>query len=51
MIKVFYVVYSFGDYDYEHTRVYASSKKEVRAIMKREVGSNVRIIDIEVEDE
>jgi len=46
-MKVYYVVYSFGSYDYEHTHVYADSKREVRKILKNQFGSNVVIHEIE----
>ena len=45
-MRVFEVTYSFADYDYEHTRVYARNKREVRQIMRREVGSRVVIHEI-----
>lgn len=49
-MKRYFVTYGFADYDYEHTFVYADSKREVRKIMKRDVGTNVVIHEIE-EDE
>ena len=49
-MNVYDVTYSFADYDYEHTHVYADNKRQVRQIMKRQFGSNVKIIEIEEED-
>ena len=46
-MKRYLVTYDFASYDYEHTIVYADSKSEVRKIMRREVGSTVRIREIE----
>ena len=46
-MKRYLVTYGFADYDYEHTYVYADSKREVRAVMRREVGKNVVIHEIE----
>ena len=48
-MKVYEVTYSIGIYEFEHTRVYAASKREVRQIMRREVGSRVVIHEIEEE--
>ena len=49
-MKRYLVTYGFADYDYEHTVVYADSKAEVRKIMRREIGSRVKIHEIEVEE-
>lgn len=48
-MKVYYVVYSFADYDYEHTHVYADNKRQVRRIMKNQFGTRVVIHEIEEE--
>lgn len=49
-MKRYLVTYGFADYDFEHTVVWADSKAEVRKIMRREVGSGVKIHEIEVDD-
>ncbi len=48
-VNIYEVTYSFADYDYEHARVWAANKREVRKIMKNQFGSNVVIHEIEKE--
>ena len=49
-VKVYDVTFDFADYIYEHTKVYASNRKQVRAIMKAQYGNDVRIHLIENEE-
>lgn len=50
-MKIYYVVFDFADYDFEHVHVYADNKREVRRIMKNQYGNKVYIRSIEEEKE
>lgn len=48
-MKTYYVTFDFGSYICEHTYVYADSKRQVKAIIKRQYGNDARIRTIEEE--
>ena len=46
----YFVVFGFGDYNYQHVYVYADNIRQVKTIMKRQYGRDVQIHTIELEE-
>jgi hypothetical protein len=49
--KRYWVTFDFSGYIWESTEVLADNKRQVRQIMRDHYGTNVKIHDIELEEE